>query len=188
MGEVTHTPVLNQISDDEERKIAIMWHIEPTHVWWGGKNLRNCDIILAQSWPTRGWWWGASVPARSKVSSVKHKNGPIPSHKASQNFSIRPLDSKLNFRKSIILHMKHEIARIPSRKASQNFSLRPFDNKLNFRKSIFLHMKHKIARIPSHKASQNFSIRPFDSKLNFRKSIFYIWSPDIHIKWCPCIY
>ena len=101
MGEVTHTTVLNKISDDEERKIAIMWHIEPTHVWWGGKNLRNCDIILAQSCPTRGWWWGASVPARSRVSSVEHKNGPIPSHKASQNFSIRPFDSKLNFRKSI---------------------------------------------------------------------------------------
>jgi hypothetical protein len=60
-----------------------------------------------------------------------HKNRPIPSHKASQNFSIRPFDSKLNFRTSIILRMKHKIARIPSHKASQNVPIRPFNSKLN---------------------------------------------------------
>ena len=38
--------------------------------------------------------------------SGKHKNGSIPSHKVSQNFSIKPFDSKFNFRKSMFLHMK----------------------------------------------------------------------------------
>ena len=38
---------------------------------------------------------------------MRHKNGPIPSHKASHNFSIRPFDSKLNSRKSILQMRPH---------------------------------------------------------------------------------
>ena len=77
--------------------------------------------------PPADLWW---------IYQVKHKSGPVPSHKASQNFSIRPFDSKLIFWKSICLHMKHKNGPIPSHRASQNFSTRPFDSKLNFRKPI----------------------------------------------------
>ena len=50
-----------------------------------------------------GWVWvGLGLGWVGVGLHMKHKNGPIPSHKASQNFSIRPFDSKLNFRKSIL--------------------------------------------------------------------------------------
>ena len=52
-------------------------------------------VGLGLGWVGVGFGWGWVG------LHMKHKNGPIPSHRASQNFSIRPFDSKLNFRKSV---------------------------------------------------------------------------------------
>ena len=65
-------------------------------------------VGLGLDWVGLGWGWvglglgwvGLGLGWGWVGLHMKHKNGPIPSHKASQNFSIRPC--KLNFRESIV--------------------------------------------------------------------------------------